>query len=159
VCSSDLHGGKPVRERVGHAFIKETMRKLDIPFGGELSGHYYFRDNYFADCGLIAFTQILNLLSRGEATFSAIVKPLLRYHSSGEMNYAVQDKDRKIEEISKVFKDGGQDSLDGITVEYPDWWFNVRKSNTEPLLRLNVEARTKPLLEEAKQKLIGIIKK
>lgn len=152
------HGGRPVRERVGHAFIKDTMRKLNIPFGGELSGHYYFRDNYFADCGLIAFINILNLLSREDKPFSAIVKPLQKYHASGELNFTVADKDKKIDELTRVFNDGKQDQLDGITVEYPDWWFNVRKSNTEPLLRLNVEARTAQLLAQSMQKVIQVIR-
>ncbi|MFA5773676.1 MAG: phosphomannomutase/phosphoglucomutase [Candidatus Paceibacterota bacterium] len=151
-------GGRPVRERVGHAFIKETMRRLDIPFGGELSGHYYFRDNYFADCGLIAFINCINLLSGQELTFSELVKPLQKYHASGELNFTVVDKDKKIAELVGRFKDGKQDMLDGITVEYADWWFNVRKSNTEPLLRLNIEARTVQLLDQVRQKVISVIK-
>ncbi|MFH1228568.1 MAG: phosphomannomutase/phosphoglucomutase, partial [Planctomycetota bacterium] len=150
-------GGTPVRERVGHAFVKETMRRLIVPFGGELSGHYYFRDNYFADCGLIAFIQITNLLSKEDKPFSEIMNPLKKYYSSGELNFTVADKDKKLAEITRKFKDGKQDLLDGITVEYPNWWFNVRKSNTEPLLRLNLEARTAQLLDESKKKIISVI--
>ncbi|MBI4712183.1 MAG: phosphomannomutase/phosphoglucomutase, partial [Planctomycetes bacterium] len=144
------YGGRPLRERVGHAFIKSTMRKHNAVFGGELSGHYYFRDNYFADDALLAFCQILNLLAASDTTFSHIVRPLKKYFSSGELNFVVTDKDKKIMEISEAFKDGRpafsgdsagapaiaqatagrQDFLDGVTVEYKDWWFNVRKSNT-----------------------------
>ncbi|MCK5578784.1 MAG: phosphomannomutase/phosphoglucomutase [Planctomycetes bacterium] len=151
------YGGQPIRERVGHAFIKSTMRRHNAICGGELSGHYYFRSNYFADSALIAFAHILTVVSKENKSFSEIIKPLQRYHSSGEVNFKVTDKDSKIKEIAQLFPDGKQDSLDGLTVEYPDWWFNVRKSNTEPLLRLNVEAKTKEILEENKDKLFKIL--
>ncbi|MCK4909067.1 MAG: phosphomannomutase/phosphoglucomutase, partial [Planctomycetes bacterium] len=147
----------PIRERVGHAFIKSTMRRHNAICGGELSGHYYFRSNYFADSALIAFAHILTVVSKENKSFSEIIKPLQRYHSSGEVNFKVADKNSKIKEIAQLFPDGKQDSLDGLTVEYPDWWFNVRKSNTEPLLRLNVEAKTKEILEENKDKLFKIL--
>lgn len=146
-------GGKPIRERVGHPYIKQTMRKYNAPFGGELSGHYYFRENYFADSGLLAFVHFLNAISRENKPVSEIVKPFQKYFATGEINFIVEDKDAKIDQIARVFQDGKQDFLDGITIEYPDWWCNIRKSNTEPLLRLNLEAKTRELMEQAKQRL------
>ncbi|MEK7449845.1 MAG: phosphomannomutase/phosphoglucomutase [Planctomycetota bacterium] len=153
------YGGQPIRERVGHAFIKETMRRQNAVFGGELSGHYYFRSNYFADSALIAFAHILNTVSKHDQPFSEIIKSSLggRYYNSGELDFEVTEPDAKIAETAKLFSDGKQDWLDGLTVEYPDWWFNLRKSNTEPLLRLNVEAGAKEKLEEVKKKLITLL--
>ncbi|MFH0965587.1 MAG: phosphomannomutase/phosphoglucomutase [Planctomycetota bacterium] len=150
-------GGKPVRERVGHAFIKNTMREHNAPFGGELSGHYYFRDNFFADSGLIALVKMLNVLSSEGKTLSELVTPLLRYSATGEINFEVKDKDAKIQELARTFHDGKIDWLDGITVEYPDWWFNVRKSNTEPVLRLTLEAGTPQLRDKKKAELVKIL--
>jgi phosphomannomutase len=150
-------GGKPVRERVGHAFMKATLRETGAVFGGELSGHYYFRDNYCADSGVIAFIKILNLLSSTGEKLSSLLEPLKKYHQSGEINFEVEDKDAKIEEIARDFSDGEIDYLDGITVQYKDWWFNVRKSNTEPVLRLNAEADTADLLEKGKGRLMKLL--
>ena len=150
-------GGVPYRERVGHAYMKATLREKKAAFGGELSGHYYFRDNYCSDSGMIAFLMVLDILSAKRVPFSNIVSPLKRYYSTGEINFEVEDKDAKIEEISRKFSNGKVDHLDGITVEYNDWWFNVRKSNTEPLLRLNLEGKTKELMEKGKKLLIDII--
>jgi phosphomannomutase len=127
--------------------MKATMRRLKAPFGLELSGHFYFRDNFCADSGVIAMISLLNLLSRERAPLSELVRPLQRYSSTGEMNFEVEDKDGKIEEISRKFADGRQSRIDGITVEYDDWWFNVRKSNTEPLLRLTLEGKTRELMD------------
>lgn len=138
-------GGRPVVERVGHSYMKGTMRRLKAPFGLELSGHFYFRDNYYADSGHIAMIAMLNLLSRERKPFSEVVRPLRRYAPTGEINYEVADKDAKIEEIARKFRDGRQTRIDGITVDYDDWWFNVRKSNTEPLLRLTLEGNTKEI--------------
>ncbi|MEK7368340.1 MAG: phosphomannomutase/phosphoglucomutase, partial [Planctomycetota bacterium] len=129
------NGGVPCREKVGHAFIKATMRERNAVFGGELSGHYYFRDNFYADSGMIAFIEILNILGRKRVSMSNLVAPLKKYFSSGEINFTVEDKDAKIDELARSFSDGKVDRLDGVTVEYRDWWFNVRKSNTEPRLR------------------------
>ena len=138
-------GGRPVIERVGHSYMKGTMRRLKAPFGLELSGHFYFRDNFYADSGHIAMIAMLNLLSRERKPFSELVRPLRRYSATGEINFEVADKDAKIEEIARTFKDGRQTRIDGITIEYADWWFNVRKSNTEPLLRLTLEGKTPEL--------------
>lgn len=150
-------GGIPYRERVGHTYMKATLREKKATFGGELSGHYYFRDNYHSDSGMIAFLMVLEILSAKRVPFSNIVSPLKRYCSTGEINFEVEDKDAKIAEIAKIFSNGKVDHVDGLTVEYNDWWFNVRKSNTEPLLRLNVEGKTQELLEKGKRTLINII--
>lgn len=134
------HGGKPRRQRVGHVFMKRAMAESDGVFGGELSGHFYFRENAYCDSGMIALAAVLNILSKGEKTLSQLLKPLQRYHASGEQNFVNPDKDGTFAEIEKRYADAEIDHLDGVTVEYPDWWFNVRASNTEPLLRLNMEA-------------------
>jgi len=133
-------GGVPVRERVGHAFMKATLRRFKGPYGGELSGHFYFRDLWYTDSGVYAAGLVLGQLSRTDEPFSKILAPLRRYPTTGETNFEVADKDGLIEKIAAAFPDARQDRLDGITVEYPTWWCNVRKSNTEPLLRLVMEA-------------------
>ena len=150
-------GGEPVRERVGHAYIKKTMADRNAVFGGELSGHFYFRDNFFADSGAIAFARVLSVLSETDRPLSSLVAPLLRYSQSGELNFRVEDKDGAIRLIAEKYKKYKVDYLDGITVDAGDdgWWFNVRKSNTEPMLRLNLEARDAPLLQ---QKLVELKK-
>jgi phosphomannomutase len=152
-------GGVPRRERVGHAFIKKTMAETQAVFGGELSGHFYFRDNFFADSGAIAFARLLSVLSAQSGTLSGLISPLNRYAQSGEINFQVDDKDAKIRELGEKFKKAKIDYLDGITIDLGDWWFNVRKSNTEPLLRLNLEARTPRMLEEKLAELEKILGK
>jgi len=141
-------GGVPKRDRVGHAFIKKTLAETKAVFGGELSGHFYFRDNFNADSGAIAFAVLLSILSKQDKTLSQIMAPLYKYSQSGEMNFQVEDKDAKIRELAEAYKKATVDYLDGITVDNGDWWFNVRKSNTEPLLRLNLEASSKEQLDE-----------
>jgi len=150
-------GGVPYRERVGHAYMKTTMREKDAPFGGELAGHYYFKDYYYSDSGMIAFFTVLDILCSKRVPFSNLVAPLKRYYSTGETNFEVKDKDAKIEELAKKFSNAKIDYLDGITVEFNDWWFNVRKSNTEPLLRLNLEGKTPEIMEKGKRTLINIL--
>ncbi|MEK7866124.1 MAG: phosphomannomutase/phosphoglucomutase [Planctomycetota bacterium] len=150
-------GGRAVRERVGHAFIKATMRREKAALGGELSGHYYFRDHYYADSGIMAFLRVLSLVSRAGKPLHELVRPLERYAASGELNFHVEDKDGMLQRLKAEFADGRMDELDGVTVEYPDWWFNARKSNTEPAMRLNVEARTPELLAEGKRRLLGLL--
>ena len=150
-------GGRPIRERVGHSFMKATMRQNDAIFGGELAGHYYFRDNYTADCAMLAVIEILNLLWRSGRRMSEIVAPLLRYAKTPETNFEVEDKAEKIRELATRYADGEIDYLDGITVQYPDWWFNVRPSNTEPLLRLVAEARTPEMLARHRADLVALI--
>jgi len=142
------HGGIPRRERVGHAFMKKAMRDAHAIFGGELSGHFYYADNFNADSGLITLVHIVNIVSQAEVPISELVRPLRRYARSGEINFRVDDKEAAMRELAKRFNDGQIDFLDGVTVGYKDWWFNCRPSNTEPFLRLNVEARTQQMLEE-----------
>ena len=152
------HGGVPVRTRVGHSFIKQVMAETGAIFGGEHSGHYYFRENYRADSGLIAAVVALGELSASGGPLSALLEPLRRYFDSGEINSPVADQAGTIEEIAGAFADGRQDRLDGLTVEFDDWWCNVRPSNTEPLLRLNVEARTPDTLRERTDEVLGLIR-
>jgi phosphomannomutase len=141
-------GGVPKRDRVGHAFLKKTLADTKAVFGGELSGHFYFRENFYADSGAIAFARLLSILSAQRDPLSQLIAPLKRYHQTGEINFQVEDKDAKIRELADAYKKLQVDYLDGITVDAGDWWFNVRKSNTEPLLRLNLEAKTKELLDQ-----------
>ncbi|MCX5633406.1 MAG: phosphomannomutase/phosphoglucomutase [Phycisphaerae bacterium] len=142
------YGGVPRRERVGHAFMKKTLRAAHAIFGGELSGHFYYRDNFYADSGMITLVHMINILSQSQQPVSELIKPLRRYFASGETNFAVEDKEEMMKELRRRFSQGETDDLDGITVQFKDWWFNCRPSNTEPLLRLNVEAKTKELLEK-----------
>ncbi|MBA3690122.1 MAG: phosphomannomutase/phosphoglucomutase [Actinobacteria bacterium] len=151
-------GGQPVRTRVGHSFIKQVMAQTGAVFGGEHSGHYYFRDNYFADSGLIAAVLALGELSSSDLPLSRLLAPFRRYVASGEVNSVVDDPAGRMEAIAERFSEGRQDRTDGLTVEFSDWWANVRPSNTEPLLRLNVEARTQPLLEERTAELLALIR-
>ncbi len=143
-------GGVPVRTRVGHSFMKAILREHESPFGGELSGHYYFRDHYYSDSAELAMLFMLRLLSKSGKKMSELIAPLRRYSATGEINFEVDDKDAKIEHLAEAFSDGEQGRLDGLTVRYADWWFNVRKSNTEPVLRLNLEASTPELRDEAR---------
>jgi phosphomannomutase len=134
------------------------MAETGAVFGGEHSGHYYFRDHYRADSGLIAALLVLERVSGAGAPLSELLAPYRRYHASGEINSEVEDQLGTIERVARRFEDGRQDRLDGLTVEYEDWWCNVRPSNTEPLLRLNVEARTEGLLEEKTAEVLAIIR-
>jgi phosphomannomutase len=135
-------GGMPVRTRVGHSFIKSVMLETGAAFGGEHSAHYYFRDNFRADSGSIAALVVLEQLCLAGAPLSELRKPFERYSQSGEINTKIADPHAVIERIAEVYADADQDRLDGLTVDVGDWWFNVRPSNTEPLLRLNLEARS-----------------
>jgi phosphomannomutase len=151
------HGGVAVRTRVGHSFIKQVMAETGAIFGGEHSGHYYFRENYRADSGLIAAVSALGELSKSDRPLSELLAPLRRYSASGEINSVVDDQQDRIEAIANRYADGRQDRLDGLTVQYDDWWCNVRPSNTEPLLRLNAEARTPELLAEKTAEVLALI--
>jgi len=133
-------GGTPVRTKVGHSYIKAVMADTGAAFGGEHSGHYYFRENYRADSGLIASLVVLEQLSAAGIPMSELVAPLDRYAASGEVNTVVTDHDAAIDAVAAAYHDRPQDRLDGLTVDCGDWWFNLRPSNTEPLLRLNLEA-------------------
>ena len=152
------HGGVPRRERVGHSFMKAALRETKAPFGGELSGHSYYRDNFFCDSAVITLMEVLTLVSaRPGEPLSGLVRPLRRYFTTGEVNFEVQDKKQMIKRLAQTFSDGKVDFLDGVTVEYDDWWFNVRPSNTEPLLRLTLEARTAALKDEMFEKLVDLL--
>lgn len=151
------HGGQPIRERVGHSFIKATLREHEGVFGGELAGHYYFRDNFFADCALMAVFEVLNLLRKTQKKLSDLVAPVERYAKSPEINFEVEDKAGMIARLEEQFSDGEIDYLDGITIQYPDWWFNVRPSNTEPLLRLVLEASTPEALAQRQAELLDTL--
>jgi len=142
------HGGTPRRERVGHAYMKKALRDSHAVFGGELSGHFYYRDNFCADSGMITLVHILNIVAQAGKPVSELIEPLRRYSSSGEINFEVEDKQAKMDELARRYSDGQIDNLDGVTVSFKDWWLNCRPSNTEPFLRLNVEARTSGLLQE-----------
>jgi phosphomannomutase len=151
-------GGVPIRTRVGHSFIKQVMAETGAIFGGEHSGHYYFRKNYRADSGLIAAVVAMGELSSAGQPLSDVLAPFRKYFDSGEINSRVDDPKAKVEQIATALVDGRQDRLDGLTVEYPDWWFNVRPSNTEPLLRLNVEATTAELLARKTAMMLDLIR-
>ncbi|HUW81297.1 MAG TPA: phosphomannomutase/phosphoglucomutase [Phycisphaerae bacterium] len=141
-------GGVPRRERVGHAFMKKTLADTKAVFGGEVSGHFYFRDNWYCDSGFLAFVHSVNVLGGQRKSLASLVKPLQRYAGSGERNFSNDDKDGTVRALAEKYSDGEVDFLDGATVQYEDWWFNVRPSNTEPLLRLIVEAVDARLLKE-----------
>jgi len=150
-------GGLPRRERAGHAMLKKTMMDAKAIFGGQLSGHYYFRDNAYCDSGMIMFAQVLNLLIQSGQALHDLIEPLRRYAHSGERSFRNSDKTGTIEALAARYSDADIDYLDGITVQYPDWWFNVRPSSTEPFLRLNVEASEEAMLKEKLNELIPLM--
>jgi phosphomannomutase len=154
----EREGGRAVRTRVGHSFIKAQMRAEDAIFGGEHSGHFYYRDFYFADSGMISLLVCLEILSQEHAPLSEVVAALDRRCRSGELNSHVNDIPGKLAELQRRYANGTIDHLDGITVQYDDWWFNVRPSNTEPLLRLNVEAATCTLMAQKRDELLAVIR-
>jgi phosphomannomutase len=151
-------GGTPIRSRVGHSFIKQVMAETGAVFGGEHSGHYYFRDNWRADSGIIAAMMVLEQLSRAKAPLSELRKPFERYAQSGEVNTTVGDPLVVIEHVAEAYRDYEQDRLDGLTVDLGDWWFNLRASNTEPLLRLNVEASDRPACDAHTETVLELIR-
>ena len=150
-------GGKAEMSKVGHAFIKEHLRKSKGIFGGELSGHFYFKDLFYTDSAILAVFHVLHKVSSSGMSISSLVKPLQKYFVSGEINREVDDKEGILELLKKKYTDGKVSLLDGIRVDYDDWWFNVRASNTESLLRLNVEAKTKELMEEKRDELLSFM--
>jgi phosphomannomutase len=164
ICSKSVpdvireNGGTPVRTRVGHSFIKAVMAETGAVFGGEHSAHYYFRDNYRADSGLIASLIVLEQLSVSGQPLSALLAPLDRWAASGEINSRVDDTAAAIDRIAERYEDGEQDRLDGLTVDFGDWWFNLRPSNTEPLLRLNLEARTREDCDARTAEVLGHVR-
>jgi len=152
------NGGIPVRSQVGHSLIKQTMREQDVIFGGEHSGHFYFRDNWYADSGMIALMECLELFSETDQPVSEFITPIDTRFRSGEINTPVKDAKAKMQEIQDFYKGAQVDHLDGVTISYPDWWLNVRPSNTEPLLRLNVEGDTRALMEQHRDEALALIR-
>jgi len=153
------NGGVPLVNRVGHAFFKQRMRREPVLFGGEVSGHYYFRDNYNADSGFIPALLVLDLLARKKATLAELLEPLRgTYFISGEINSEVEDVPGAMERLRKRFSDGETSTLDGVSVDYEHWHFNVRPSNTEPLVRLNLGADDRELMEEKRDKVLAVIR-
>lgn len=151
-------GGTPVRSKVGHSIIKKEMREQDIMFGGEHSGHFYFKNNWYADSGMIALLQCLEVFSETHDPVSAVIAPIDTRFRSGEINSEVKDAKAKMAELEAHYKDAKIDHLDGVTIAYPDWWMNIRPSNTEPLLRLNVEGDTKALMEQHRDEALALIR-
>jgi phosphomannomutase len=156
------YGGTALMNRVGHAFFKRRMREEGAIFGGEVTGHYYFRDNFFADNGFIPALLILELMSRKGQTLNELLAPLReKYFISGEINTKVGNMktvQEKIDALSARYTDGKSYTMDGVSVEYPEWHFNVRASNTEPLLRLNLEATTQQMMEAKRDEVLGFIR-
>jgi phosphomannomutase len=152
-------GGTPVRTRVGHSFIKQVMAETGAVFGGEHSGHYYFRDNYRADSGLIAALVVLEQLSRADEPLSELRRPFERYAQSGEINTRVEDPAAVIEQVATAYDGVSQDRLDGLTVDAGDWWFNLRPSNTEPLLRLNLEAPDRATCDARADEVLALVRR
>jgi phosphomannomutase len=153
-------GGRALMNRVGHAFFKARMREEGAAFGGEVSGHYYFRDFYCADSGTLPALLILELLSQRDVKMSELLEPYRsRYFISGEINSEVDDQDAKLEALASKYDDGNQYRLDGLSVEYVDWHFNVRPSNTEPLLRLCLESlRSYEDMERRRDEVLSVIR-
>jgi len=153
-------GGETVVSKSGHAFIKQKMREVNAVYGGEMSAHHYFRENYYSDSGMIPFLLILQLMTEENKPFSEMVGEMIRaYPCSGEINTRLENPQAKLEEIKEKYKDGKVSYLDGVSVEYDNWRFNVRMSNTEPLLRLNVETRgDENLLKEKTDELLDLIR-
>ena len=156
------HGGTSLMNRVGHAFFKRRMRETNAIFGGEVTGHYYFRDNFYADNGFIPALLILELMSKKGQSLRELLEPLRRkYFISGEINTKLATMDQvpaKLATIAAKYSDGNQYTLDGLSVEYPDWHCNVRASNTEPLLRLNLEAATPEMMHAKRDEVLGLIR-
>jgi phosphomannomutase len=155
------HGGTPVRTRVGHSFIKATMAQTDAVFGGEHSGHFYFRDFWRADSGMLAALHAIAALGQTPAgtTLSSMLTEYDRYSASGEINTEVSDQQTVSDRIKAAFAGRGElDELDGFTIDGGDWWFNVRPSNTEPLLRLNVEASDPAVMAQVRDEVLGLMR-
>ena len=155
------YSGNPVLERVGHSFIKDTMRKTKSLFACEHSAHYYYRDNYRADSGIITSLIVAEIVSKEKKTLSMLLEEFKVYHKIEETNVEVADKNAKMDEIENIYKKQNPrktSRLDGITVEFSNWWFNIRPSNTEPLLRLNLEADTEKMMNEKKEELLSLMR-
>jgi phosphomannomutase len=151
--------GTPVMIRVGHVFIKQMMREQGIVFAGELSGHYYYKDNYFCESSIKTCFLVMDMVSKGKK-LSELIQPLKRYFASGEINLEVMDKDAVLSKVEEKYGPEAKEvlHLDGVSVIFDDWWFNLRKSNTEPLIRLNIEAKTKELMENKRDEVLNLVR-
>ncbi len=153
------HKGRPMMSRVGHAFIKAQMREADAAFAGELSGHYYFKDNFFTESSALAALYVANLLAETGKPLSELIRPIRRYFASGEINSEVKDSAAVFKRLRETYAGKGRVfELDGLSVEFADWWFNVRASNTEPLIRLNLEAKTEAQMQAHRDELLALIR-
>jgi phosphomannomutase len=150
-------GGRAVRTRVGHSFIKAKMRETNALFAGELSGHYYHRDMGNTDNAIFTMIQMLNFLSLKQTPLSSLIHPLQKYYASGEINIHVKKKEDVFTALEARYKDAQKDHLDGLSIDYDSWWFNLRASNTEPLMRLNLEAEDAATREEKKKEILESI--
>jgi len=155
------NGGRAVRSRVGHSYIKKLMAETDAVFGAEHSGHFYFRDFWKADSGMLAALHAIAALGETQSTLSALLSTFNRYYSSGEINSTVSDAQAAMNQIEKIYRkkdDVEVDHLDGLTINGDTWWFNLRASNTEPLLRLNVEASTESRMKKVRDDVLNTIR-
>ena len=153
------NGGRPFMSRVGHAFIKQQMRETDAVFAGELSGHYYFKENFYTESSSLAALLVANLISQSNKPLSELIKPIKRYFASGEINSEVHDTKAVLETLRAKYSGQGKViELDGFSVEFDAWWFNVRSSNTEPLIRLNLEAKTQAMMQAKRDEILAIIR-
>ena len=152
------HGGEPIKTRVGHAFIKQIMREEQALFGGELSYHFYFSEFFNCESGILAMLQICQLIAKSGGPLSELVQPLRKYAHSGEVNFKVADTGNAIRSVQEHFCDGRLSTLDGISLDYDNWWFNLRASNTEPLVRLNLEADTPSSMEAGVERIANLLK-
>lgn len=155
----EANGGEALKERVGHSFIKARMKQHHSVFGGEHSGHYYYRDNFFADSAMVTVVTVLELLSRSGQTLSALLNKYQKYVAIEETNSTVEDKTETLARLKSTYANAQIEEIDGISFTYPDFWFNVRPSNTEPLLRLNMEARTPELLTQKSAEILKVIRR
>ncbi len=156
-------GGVSIQNKAGHAFLKEAMRREGTVFGGEMSGHYYFKDYFYCDNGMIPLVMMMEFLSACQKTLSQVMEEMFwnKYYISGEINRQVADTDEVIKRAEETYKESAASisKIDGVAIEYPDWRFSLRPSNTEPLIRLNVEAKSKELMEEKRDEVLGLIEK
>lgn len=151
------NGGIPILSRVGHSFIKSKMKKENIVFAGEFSGHYYSREHYFCEAPLFVLLKILERMSLTKKCLSELISPFQKYFHSGEINFPVENKEKVLKSLEKKYQSGKISRLDGLRIDFKDWWFNIRPSQTEPMLRLVLEANKKDLLEEKRKKILKII--
>ncbi len=152
------NGGKYKKSKVGHVFMKQAMRENDAVFGAELSGHFYFKNFFYADSGIFTLMKVLEIMKKTGKSISELTEKYNRYFRSGEINFKVKDKEKSLNDIKNFFKDGELSEQDGITLKFPNFWLNARTSNTEPLLRVNIEADTEELLKEKINQINEILK-